>query len=114
MVPAKINNLIELLVGAVNVFFNKAKFAHQHTNLRLLFLLTCLVSTRRRFTRMSSIGLYIFPVFDKINQLVVTFHVLQAEHKNHLSPQSRLGFVKPAKTPIQKRTYQIVVFMGYK
>jgi hypothetical protein len=47
------------------------------------------------------------PVLNNIHQTLFTLKVSQAQNKNHLSLQSRLGFVKPAKTSVRRRTYPL-------
>jgi hypothetical protein len=54
-----------------------------------------------------------FQSLNNIHHFVVTFLVLQAKHKNHLSPQSRVGFVRLAKTNVKKSEIWLISVMQF-
>ncbi len=47
------------------------------------------------------------PLLNDVYQTVFTLKVSQAQNKNHLSPQSRVGFVRLAKPSVKNLTYRV-------
>jgi hypothetical protein len=94
--PAKIHNLVQKRIITLLKLPFEADLSGLHADLKVAVAFEKLIETQL-FT---GVFLEDIPILNDINQFVFTLKVSQAQNKNHLSPQSRVGFMSLAKPSV--------------